>query len=77
MSAADEACFGDILDQMLMRIKMPNEDFQKSLMNNMGNPTRLPLIQKARQDNEECKFDVIQLPDHLKDLFKGDSSKKC
>ena len=57
---ADEFCLQDVLDAMLNRIKMENEEFQKSLMHHMSDPTRLPLIQKARQDNEEGIFDLPQ-----------------
>lgn len=74
MKQADEACLQDILDAMLKRIDMSNEEFQQSLMHHMGNAANLPQIQKARQDNEECNF---TLPEGLKTIFETESSMRC
>lgn len=74
IQATDEAILQDVLDAMLSRIKMENEEFQRSLMHHMAEPTSLPKIQKVRQDNEECKF---QLPEGLEDIFKSESSARC
>jgi len=68
---------GDVVDAMQDRIGITNEFFQKSLVKIMGDPAYLPQIQKIRQENEECKFEKITLPENLKDVFKTESSKKC
>jgi len=44
MQHADETCLQDILDAMLNRVKISNEEFQQSLMHHMGVPTNLPQI---------------------------------
>ena len=53
---------------------MENEEFQKSLMHHMGDASKLPLIQKARQDNEEGNF---ELPEDLQTIFENESTMRC
>lgn len=77
MTATDEKMMQDVLDVLLDRIKLSNEDFQKSLMKHMGDAATLPKIQKARSDSEEGNFDKEIFPSSLSTMFDTESSKKC
>lgn len=75
--ALDEKVLQDVIDAIFTRIGYENEEFQKTLMKYMGDPSFLQQIQKARSDNEEGNFDPELMPKHLTNIFETESSKIC
>lgn len=54
----DEMCLQGVLNKMLDKISMTDEDFQKSLLRHMQDPGKVAKVKELQQANEEGRIET-------------------